>query len=74
VLQRLGRHAEAAEAYRSGLAIQSSIPQAWLGLGISLEALQQRAAAADAFRSALAAGPVSPELRSFAEQRIRALR
>jgi len=74
ILQRLGRHAEAADAYRVGLAVQSSNPQAWMGLGISLEALQQRAAASDAFKNALAAGPVSAELRTFAEQRIRALR
>ena len=61
-------------AYRTALGVQSSIPQAWLGLGISLEALQQRAAAAEAFKNALAAGPVSAEVRTFAEQRIKALR
>ena len=74
ILQRLGRHSEAADAYRTALGVQASIPQAWMGLGISLEALQQRAEAADAFRNALAAGPVSAELKTFAEQRIRALR
>ena len=74
IAQLVGRHAEAADAYRVGLAVQSSNPQAWMGLGISLEALQQRAAASDAFKNALAAGPVSAELRTFAEQRIRALR
>jgi hypothetical protein len=50
------------------------MPHAWIVLCISLEALQQRADAADAFRHALAAGPVSAELKTFAEQRIRALR
>ncbi len=45
-----------------------------MGLGISLEALQQKPEAAQAFRNALAAGPVSSELRTFAEQRIQALR
>ncbi len=74
ILQRLGRHAEAADAYRTALKVQSSMPHAWMGLGISLEALQQRAEAAEAFRHALAAGPVSAELKTFAEQRIRALR
>ncbi|HYT48645.1 MAG TPA: tetratricopeptide repeat protein [Burkholderiales bacterium] len=74
ILQRLGRHAEAADAYRTALNVQSSMPHAWMGLGISLEALQQRAEAAQAFRQALAAGPVSAELKTFAEQRIRALR
>jgi len=73
VLRSLGRHAQAAAAYRSALSMQSSVP-AWMGLGISLEALQQRTAAADAFRNALALGPASGELRTFAEQRIQALR
>ena len=74
LLQRLGRHAEAAEAYQTALQARSSIPQAWVGLGISLEALQRRPEAADAFRRALLAGPISIEVKTFAEQRIRALR
>ncbi len=74
ILQRLRRYAEAADAYRTALNVQPSMPHAWMGLGISLEALQQRAEAAQAFRQALAAGPVSAELKTFAEQRIRALR
>jgi MSHA biogenesis protein MshN len=74
LLQRLGRHAEAAEAYQTALQARSTIPQAWVGLGISLEALQRRPEAADAFRRALLAGSVSAEVKTFAEQRIRALR
>ena len=74
VLQRMGRHQEAAEAYQSALRAQSSNPHAWIGLGISLEALTQRAEAVDAFWRSLAAGPLSAELKNFAEQRIRALR
>lgn len=74
VLQRLGRHAQAADAYRSALRAQAGTPQAWLGLGISLEALEKRPEAAQAFRNALASGPVSSEVRTFAEQRIQALR
>lgn len=74
VLQRLGRHAEATEAYRAALRAQAGTPQAWLGLGISLEALQKRPEAAQAFRNALASGPVSAEVKTYAEQRIQALR
>jgi len=74
VLQRLGRHREAVEAYQSALRVQDANVQAWIGLGISLEALERRPAAADAFRRALAAGPANPELKTFAEQRVRALR
>ena len=73
VLQRLARHREAVEAFQGALRIQDANPQAWIGLGISLEALAQRPEAADAFRRSLAAGPVSAELKSFAEQRVRAL-
>jgi MSHA biogenesis protein MshN len=74
VLQRLGRHAQAADAYRSALRAQAGTPQVWLGLGISLEALEKRPEAAQAFRNALVSGPVSAEVRTFAEQRIQALR
>jgi len=74
VLQRMGRHSEAADAYRASLQLQASSPHGWIGLGISLEALKQRPEAAEAFRRALAAGPVSDELKTFAEQRLRALR
>jgi MSHA biogenesis protein MshN len=74
VLQRLGRHAQAAEAYRTALRTHAGTPQIWLGLGISLEAMQKRPEAAQAFRNALASGSVSPEVKTFAEQRIQALR
>jgi len=73
VLQRLGRHEEATDAFRAALRLQSSTP-AWLGLGISFEALQKKPEAANAFRNALAAGPANTELRTYAEQRIQALR
>ena len=74
LLQRLARHGEAVDAYQTALQARSSIPQAWVGLGISLEAMNRRPEAADAFRRALVAGPVSPELKTFAEQHIRASR
>jgi MSHA biogenesis protein MshN len=74
VLQRLGRHGDAVAAYRAALQRESADGQAWVGLGISLEALHQRAEAAEAFRRALAAGPLQPQVKAFAEQRVRALR
>lgn len=74
VLQRMGYHQHATDAYRAALRAQAGTPQVWLGLGISLEALQKRPEAAQAFRNALASGPVSSEVRTFAEQRIQALR
>jgi MSHA biogenesis protein MshN len=73
VLQRLGRHSEALEAYDH--AIRSGKPAAttWIGLGISLEAVGRRSDAAQAYRRALAAGPVAAEAREYAESRARAL-
>jgi MSHA biogenesis protein MshN len=73
VLQRLGRHGEALEAYDG--AIRAGTPPAttWIGLGISLEALGRRTEAAQAYRRALTAGPVAPEAREYAESRARAL-
>jgi MSHA biogenesis protein MshN len=74
VLQRAGDHARAAGAYRAVLDTQAANAQAWIGLGISLEALKRRPEAAEAFRRALVAGPVNADLKVFAEQRLRALR
>jgi MSHA biogenesis protein MshN len=73
VLQKLGRHAEAAEAYR--VAVQA-LPQngiSWVGLAISLEALARRPEAADAFRRAVSTGTLTADVRTYAEQRVRAL-
>ena len=73
VLQRLGRHSEALEAYDN--AIRGGTPPAttWIGLGISLEAVGRRSDAAQAYRRALSAGPVAAEAREYAESRARAL-
>jgi MSHA biogenesis protein MshN len=73
VLQRLGRHGEAADFYKAALTQQPGQPQAWVGLGISLQALNRRPEASEAFKRALAAGPITPEMKTFAEQRMRAL-
>lgn len=74
VLQRLGRHGEASDAFRAALRGAPGNGAAWAGLGISLEAQGQRPDAAEAFRRALAATPTGSELSNFAEQRLRALR
>jgi MSHA biogenesis protein MshN len=73
ILQRLGRHSEALEAYDN--AIRGGTPPAttWIGLGISLEAVGRRSEAAQAYRRALSAGPVAAEAREYAESRARAL-
>ena len=73
VLQRLGRHGEAVEAYQNALRGGNPAATTWIGLGISLEGLGRRSEAAHAYRRALTAGPIAAEAREYAESRARAL-
>ena len=73
VLQRLGRHAEAVDAYQNALRATVQPATTWLGLAISLEALGRRPEAAQAYRRALSAGPLASEAREYAETRARAI-
>jgi len=73
VLQRLGRHGEALEAYDNAIRSGKAPATTWIGLGISLEAVGRRSEAAQAYRRALTVGPVAPEAREYAESRARAL-
>jgi len=74
VLQRLGRHREAADAYRSALDVAPGNAGALMGLAISLESLQERSEALEAYRRALAGGALSAELKAYAEQKVKELR
>ena len=73
VLQRLGRHAEAVDAYQNALRATVQPATTWLGLGISLEALGRKPEATQAYRRALSAGPLASEAREYAESRVRAI-
>jgi MSHA biogenesis protein MshN len=73
VLQRLGRHAEAVDAYQGALRLAPQQATSWLGLAISLETLGKGPEAAEAYRRALGAGPLAPEAQDYAETRARAL-
>ena len=73
VLQRMGRHAEAVDAYHAALAAGAGQATTWIGLGISLEGVGRRAEAATAYRKALGSGPLSGDAREYAEARARAL-
>jgi MSHA biogenesis protein MshN len=73
VLQRLAKHREAADAYREALRLAPDAGPAWVGLAMSLEALEHRPEAAEAFRRAMATGSLSTDLRVFAEQRAHSL-
>lgn len=72
VLQRLNRHQEAVDAYLA--AIQGGIQPGttWVGLAISLEALGRKAEAVQAYRRSLA-GVLAPQVRDYADSRVRAL-
>ena len=73
VLQKMGRHAEAADAFRISLRGMPQNGAAWLGLGISLDALGRRPEAAESFRRAAATGMLGSEASNYAEQRARQL-
>jgi MSHA biogenesis protein MshN len=66
-LQRAGRHADAAEVYRSALAVSPGNAVWLMGLGISLRAIDQRAEAREAFRRAAESRTLTPELQSYVE-------
>jgi MSHA biogenesis protein MshN len=65
--QRLGNHRQAIEAYQAALRIFPASGSSWIGLAISLQALDHPNEAAEAFRRALATETLTPDLRGFAE-------
>jgi len=72
-LQRLGRHAEAVEAFQGSLRREPQNGAVWMGLGISFEVLGKKSDAAEAFQRAAASGSLSTDARGYAEQRARQL-
>lgn len=73
VLQRLGRHGPAADAYRLALGAAPQAGATWVALGISLEAQGNLPEAAEAFRRGVASGTLARDVRAYAEQRARQL-
>lgn len=74
VLERLGRHREAAEHYRAAVQLQPANGVWWMGLGIALQGDRREADAKLAFQRALDSGSLSQELQSFVEHRLQQLR
>ncbi len=71
LLQRQQKHAEAVEQFSRALGQRGNIGVWLLGLGISLDALGRGSDAQEAYRRAKASGNLSPELQTFADQRLR---
>ncbi len=73
LLQRLGRHAEAVDAYRRAAESAPQAGSSWAGLAISLEALGRNSEALEAYRHALGAAALNTDVREYAEARLKAL-
>jgi MSHA biogenesis protein MshN len=71
LMQRAGRNTEAIEQYRAALRLRPDSAVWWMGLGMSLQANEQKTDALDAYKRALTSGSLSPELQAFVEQRIK---
>ncbi|MBI1732540.1 MAG: tetratricopeptide repeat protein [Gammaproteobacteria bacterium] len=73
VLQRAGRHGEAVNTYHSVLGRHPERGVWWMGLGISLQALERTREAGFAFLRALEDKTLTPELRTFVRGRMASL-
>ncbi|MYN03815.1 tetratricopeptide repeat protein [Pseudoduganella sp. DS3] len=73
VLERDGRHREAADHYQAAVRLQPGNAVWWMGMGISLQADQRNAEAKVAFQRARDIGRLTPELQSFVERRLQQL-
>jgi len=71
--QRLGQHEEAVEQFQAALRLKPAPGVWWLGLGLSLQAVNRTADAQDAYRRARGAANIQPDLAALAEQRLKQL-
>ncbi len=74
VLQRAGHHQEVVGLYRALLLSQPSSGTWWMGLGLSLEALGERAEARHAYTKAQGSGSLRGKVLQFVEQKLAATR
>jgi MSHA biogenesis protein MshN len=68
--QRVGKHPEAVKTYQEAVALAPEEGRSWLGLGISLEAAQDRDAAKAAYQRAIGSGALDDKLLQYARQRL----
>ncbi len=74
LLQQDGRHQEAADVYRRLVKTDPDNGNHWVGLGISLEAMGMVSEAVAAYDRSMRGAILSPELGSYAAERLKALR
>jgi MSHA biogenesis protein MshN len=73
VHQRLGEHQQSVDYYMHALELQPKAGPWWLGLAISLEALDKASAAVGAYTEAKLSGSLSADLISYIDSRLAAL-
>jgi MSHA biogenesis protein MshN len=74
LLQRQNRHKEAITHYQIALQLSPSSGLWFMGLGISLQAVQRKEDALDAYKHAIETRSLSPELQAFVMQRMKELK
>ncbi len=72
--QRTGMHLEAANHYRRLLSVFGDKPAYWLGFALAQDALNQPQVAAQAFQRVNQYADLQPQVRTYVQQRIAALR
>ena len=73
LLQRQGQHEEAVEQFQAALRLKPALGVWWLGLGMSLQAVNRTADAQESYRRARGAANIHPELAALADQRLKQL-
>jgi len=73
-LQRTGRHERAIERYEAILRRRPNESRWWMGLGISLEAMNRKTEALNAYRVAMRVGGLPDQTRHWVSARITDLR
>ncbi len=72
--QRAGKHAEAVKTYSEAVTLNPQEGRWWLGMGISLEAVQDWSAAGAAYQRAINSGVLDDRLLQYARQRLAIVR